>query len=173
MSQFPTIDPLKYQQRKRPNQRVIIPTAIKNRSFSGITIENSNIVNSPGSIPTTPIIALNAGDKATLGLLLTPSSNKIVATLPFMCVWLEVSSITAPIPTADVIPIQTPINRYRLYGPFSEPQYVTDTTTGSTPTTLRFLTGIYNNDASQHLVMGIFQARYILGGAGTTAPESE
>ena len=156
MADFPIVPPTPYAQEERPNQRNILPSAIKLRSFSNITIDNSDI--SYGFFS----VSDQVGVTTTLRWIPTPDENVIVGAVPFQIVYLEGTALA----TASLIPLQVASGRYFTSGPFAMPIFTTDTFRGSTETNIRFITSIFNNSGGTQSLIRVSQLRYILGGAG-------
>ncbi len=153
MAQFPIIDQVQYVQRERPNQRNILPTAIKNRQLANTFIEQTNPeVLGPVSLPNGSRLTITS----TISAAVDPSVR--IGSVPYMIVFGEGTSLASLL----IIPFDSAVADYTVYPSLPMPSFTGSTFSGSTNSTLVVKTVLANVSGGSKNIMVIVHGRYIL-----------
>jgi hypothetical protein len=154
MTDFPTIDQVQYVQNVRPNQRNILPTAVKNRQLSSKLITESTF-QILGPVTFSNGAALNI----TSTIVATDNPLIRVGAVPYMIAFAEGTSPTSLV----FIPFQLPTaTDYLIFGPMTMPVFTGTNFDGSSESNLVIKTTLVNVSGGNKTVMVLLQGRYIL-----------
>lgn len=153
MTDFPTIDQVQYVQKVRPNQRNILPTAIKNRQLANTFIDQTNPeVLGPISLP--------SGSKLTvtsiIQAIVDPTTR--IGAVPYMLIFGEGTATSSLL----LIPFDSAVADYVLYPSIPLPSFTGSTFDGSTNSNLVYKSVLANVSAGAKNIMVIVHGRYIL-----------